>query len=70
MHYLSDGLAAMKLAPLGKALAIIFVLLCIGGSLGGGNAFQVNQSLNALQESVPGLERLPLGLWLDHGRPW
>lgn len=56
MHYLSDGLAAMKLAPLGKALAIIFVLLCIGGSFGGGNAFQVNQSLNALQESIPGLE--------------
>ena len=34
-------------------LAIFFAVLCIGGSFGGGNTFQVNQSLNALKESVP-----------------
>ena len=37
----------------------LFALLCIGGSLGGGNAFQVNQSLNAIQETVPWLADAP-----------
>ena len=53
MHYLSRGLGEMGLAPLGKFLALFFCLLCIGGSLAGGNAFQANQSLNALAETVP-----------------
>lgn len=56
MHYLSDGLAEMKLGGLGKILAVFFVLLCIGGSFGGGNAFQVNQSMQAVQQVVPALE--------------
>ncbi len=53
MYYLSEGLKQKNLGWLGKALAVIFALLCIGGSFGGGNAFQVNQSLNAVQESIP-----------------
>ncbi|MCH2112964.1 MAG: alanine:cation symporter family protein [Planctomycetes bacterium] len=53
MHYLSKGLAAKGLGRLGKVLAVMFAILCIGGSFGGGNTFQVNQSLNALQETVP-----------------
>ena len=55
MQYLSKGLAERGAPGLGKGLAVLFALLCIGGSLGGGNSFQVNQSLNALQETVPGL---------------
>ncbi len=55
MFYLSKGLAEMKMAKLGKGLAAMFAILCIGGSLGGGNTFQVNQSLNALQETAPWL---------------
>jgi AGCS family alanine or glycine:cation symporter len=55
MYYLSDGLKQMGLGPLGKFLAVVFAILCIGGSLGGGNTFQVNQSLNAVQESFPWL---------------
>ena len=43
MHYLSEGLARRNLAPLGKMLAALFALMCIGGSLGGGNMFQANQ---------------------------
>ncbi len=53
MYYLSNGLKEMGLGPLGKVLAMLFAVLCIGGSFGGGNTFQVNQSLNALQEIVP-----------------
>ena len=53
MQYLSKGFAEKGLGGLGKGLAIAFAILCIGGSLGGGNSFQVNQSLNAVQESVP-----------------
>ncbi|MBX2814271.1 MAG: amino acid carrier protein [Myxococcales bacterium] len=44
MHYLKDGLAELKLAPLGRVLSVLFAVLCIGGSLGGGNMFQANQS--------------------------
>lgn len=53
MEYLSKGLAERGAAGLGRVMAVLFALLCIGGSLGGGNAFQVSQSMNALQETVP-----------------
>ncbi|MHC4879076.1 MAG: alanine/glycine:cation symporter family protein [Planctomycetota bacterium] len=53
MYYLSRGLERMGLGPLGSVLAIFFAILCIGGSFGGGCAFQVNQSLNAVKETVP-----------------
>lgn len=53
MFYLSKGLAEIGWAKTGKVLAMIFAILCIGGSLGGGNTFQVNQSMNAIQETVP-----------------
>jgi len=60
MYYLRGGLeevgeetngAAYK--PLGFFLAGLFALMCVGGSFGGGNSFQVNQSLNALSETIP-----------------
>jgi len=46
MYYLSKGLAERsdKLKVLGKVLAIMFAIFCIGGSFGGGNMFQANQS--------------------------
>ena len=53
MYYLSNGLSEMNMPKLGKVLATLFCVLCIGGSFGGGNSFQVNQSLNAVQETVP-----------------
>lgn len=55
MYYLSQGLAERGLHRLGKVLAVIFALFCIGAALGGGNAFQVSQSLGAIQEIAPGL---------------
>jgi AGCS family alanine or glycine:cation symporter len=59
MHYLSKGLAELRLGGLGKVLAILFAILCIGGSFGGGCAFQVNQSLKTIRESVPFLGEHP-----------
>ncbi|MEX1192891.1 MAG: alanine/glycine:cation symporter family protein [Brumimicrobium sp.] len=57
MYYLSRGLA--KRGPgfkqLGKVLAILFAILCVGGSLGGGNMFQANQAFNQLA-GIPGWE--------------
>ena len=50
MHYLKDGLAEMGMKPLGIFLAFFFSILCIGGSIGGGNTFQVVQSLGAIRE--------------------
>ncbi|MDA0833020.1 MAG: alanine/glycine:cation symporter family protein [Planctomycetota bacterium] len=61
MFYLSKGLQEIGFARLGKFLAITFALLCVGASFGGGNAFQVNQSLNAVAETIPALQDLPNG---------
>ena len=44
MYYLSKGLKEKGFVQLGKILAIIFALLCIGASFGGGNAAQSNQA--------------------------
>ena len=60
VQYLSKGFAERGMPRIGRFLAVFFALLCIGGSIGGGNSFQVNQSLNAIQETVP---------WLA-GAPW
>lgn len=50
MYYLSKGLAERsdKLKTLGKVLAVIFAVFCVGGSFGGGNMFQANQSFAQL----------------------
>ncbi len=44
MYYLTKGLAERGFAKLGKVLAVMFAVFCIGGSFGGGNMFQANQS--------------------------
>lgn len=53
MFYLSKGLAEIGWSKTGKVLAVLFAILCIGGSLGGGNTFQVNQAMNAVRETMP-----------------
>ena len=59
MHYLSDGLNEMGLKHFGGFLAGLFCVLCIGASFGGGNAFQVVQSLDLIKTVVPSLESAP-----------
>lgn len=44
MYYLSRGLKEKGYTRLGKVLAAVFALLCVGASFGGGNAFQTNQA--------------------------
>ncbi|MEM6803511.1 MAG: amino acid carrier protein, partial [Bacteroidota bacterium] len=44
MYYLSKGLKGKGYKKLGKVLAALFALLCVGASFGGGNAFQSNQA--------------------------
>ena len=55
MYYLKKGLQELGIPKLGKVLAIIFAIMCVGGSFGGGNMFQVNQAFK-LFESVTGAE--------------
>lgn len=54
MYYLHRGLADMGAEPVGKALAVLFAVFCIGGSFGGGNAFQSNQAAQQIK-SLMGL---------------
>lgn len=59
MRYLQQGLAEKSMGGLGWVLAILFTILCIGGSFGGGCAFQVVQSLGVVSEHVPLLDEQP-----------
>ncbi|MEN8927564.1 MAG: alanine/glycine:cation symporter family protein [Flavobacteriales bacterium] len=52
MYYLKKGISG----GFGKILAVIFAIMCIGGSFGGGNMFQVNQAFK-LMENVTGGEQ-------------
>lgn len=56
MNYLRYGLEKRNLAGLGKVLAMLFAILAIGASFGGGNMFQANQSFNILAGQIPVLE--------------
>ena len=61
MYYLSKGLAAEypRLALLGKFLAVVFAVFCIGGTLGAGAMFQTNQAFSQLL-NVTGGDASPL----------
>ncbi len=63
MYYLSRGLKGTKAAFLGKPLAILFAMLCIGGSFGGGNAFQSNQA-SAQIISMTGFDNPSAGFYI------
>ena len=64
MYYLNQGLAARGMRPLGQALAVLFSILCLGGSLGGANMFQSNQAYAAISGLIPGLPAWLFGLVL------
>lgn len=55
MEYLSKGLKEKGFPRLGKIMGALFAVFCICGSLGGGNAFQSNQSAVILTGLVPEL---------------
>ena len=53
MRYLDEGLRELGLRRLGRFLAILFAVMCIGGSFGGGNMFQANQSYAQVADVLP-----------------
>ena len=55
MYYLSRGLNERGFKTIGKILGILFAVLCIGASFGGGNAFQSNQAAQQISSMI-GLE--------------
>jgi AGCS family alanine or glycine:cation symporter len=59
MHYLSKGLSELGWPRLGAALSVIFSVLCIGASFGGGNMFQANQSYIQVAGVLPILAGKP-----------
>ena len=61
MYYLSKGLKKRNLGFLGKVLAVIFSILVIGGSFGGGNMFQANQSFSQFMYIIPSISNY--GFW-------
>lgn len=50
MYYLKKGIKG----NFGKILAVVFAIMCIGGSFGGGNMFQVNQAFEMVQSVTGG----------------
>ena len=63
MYYLSQGFAEKGLTGLGKILAAFFAVMCIGGALGGGNMFQINQAYQQFVGVTGGTE----SWWGDKG---
>ncbi|MEE2752965.1 MAG: alanine/glycine:cation symporter family protein [Candidatus Latescibacterota bacterium] len=53
MYYLEHGLAKKGLKSLGRTLAVFYAFLVIGGSFGGGNMFQANQTIEVLSTVSP-----------------
>lgn len=60
MYYLTEGLKKKNMGGLGKVLAVIFAILCIGGSFGGGNMFQSNQAFAQLSSEFPSIQGMGL----------
>jgi AGCS family alanine or glycine:cation symporter len=63
MYYISKGLKERGFEVLGKIVAVIFAIFCIGGSFGGGNAAQSNQATVVLKELL-GLDSTAAGAWI------
>ncbi len=59
MEYLSKGFAEKGMPGIGKSLAVLFAVLCVGASFGGGNAFQVSQALGAVQGEIGFFKEYP-----------
>ncbi|MEE3330790.1 MAG: amino acid carrier protein [Myxococcota bacterium] len=53
--FLQSGLAEHGWANAGKVLSVVFAIMCIGGSFGGGNMFQSNQAYAQFAGTFPAL---------------
>lgn len=59
MRYLRVGLSDIGFPVLGRILSVVFMVLCIGASFGGGNAFQIGQSLDTIRKEFTILNEYP-----------
>ncbi|PCH95320.1 MAG: alanine glycine permease, partial [Bacteroidetes bacterium] len=65
MYYLSRGFEERGFGKIGKVLAAFFAIMCIGGSIGGGNMFQVNQAFQQFEAVTGGVDSFIYGKgWL------
>ncbi len=55
-HYLEEAMTQRGMPWLGKALAIMFSICCIGGAVAGGNMLQSNQAVAIAVDSYPFLQ--------------
>ena len=70
MVYLKKGLAEMGTTPfakmfytkLGKIFSVLFCVMVIGGSFGGGNLFQANQTYELVSAQFPSLQTTEMAL--------
>jgi amino acid carrier protein len=62
MYYLSKGLTNRGWQRTGKLLAILFAIMCVGGTLGGGNMVQANQAFDMIKTVIP--ESSNYALWI------
>ena len=56
MYYLKTAFEKRGLPFIGKIMAGLFAILCVGGSFGGGNMFQANQAFSQLEGQFSMLE--------------
>lgn len=56
MYYLRDGFGSMGFKKAGWAFGAFFSVCCIGGAIGGGNMFQVNQAFQQFVNVTGGQE--------------
>ena len=64
MEYLSRGLAEKGAPGTGKVLAVVFAFFTIMGSFGAGSAFQISQSMGAVQEQISFFRDVPIAYGL------
>lgn len=67
MEYLSRGFAEYDWPRTGKLLAGMFAIFTVLGSFGAGSAFQVSQSLGAVQEQIAFFKDVPIAYGLVMG---
>lgn len=52
MYYLTKGFKELGAGGFGRVLAVIFAIMCVGASFGGGNALQANQAIAQLTNTL------------------
>lgn len=57
-QYIGAGMKDAGFPALGRFLALLFAVFCLGGALGGGNMFQSNQAVKIMAQSMPVLQGL------------